>query len=135
MQAPPLERARMNGAALSAAVCLGPLAACTQQYPVIRGNAGAGDSSRPRPRERVAPLCDPRCPKSAERGLKHGCPAWPEHKERTLVSQAVRDLTHDDSRHDPVAMQRTFGGEPCARGFTQLRYLAAAWGVARIVSG
>ena len=50
------------------------------------------------------------------------------------MSQAVRDLTHDDSRHDPVAMQRTFGGEPCARGSTLLRYLAGAWGIARIVS-
>jgi hypothetical protein len=50
------------------------------------------------------------------------------------VSQAVHDLTHDDARRYPVSMQRTFGGEPCARGFTLLRYLAGAWGIARIVS-
>ena len=50
------------------------------------------------------------------------------------MPQAVHDLTQDDARRDPVAMQRTFGGEPCARRSTLLRYLAGAWGIARIVS-
>ena len=50
------------------------------------------------------------------------------------MSQAVHDLTHDDARRHSIAMQRTFGGEPCARRSTLLRYLAGAWGIARIVS-
>ena len=67
----------MNGAALSAAVCLGHMAACAQQYPMIR------------------------------------------------AAPAPRFLAHATTR-----AART----PCARGSTLLRYLAGAWGIARIVS-